>query len=210
MLYDNGDEKMFVLVNLTQKPQTVTLDDLTGTWHEFRGSRTFTGKTFELKPLETVIGTNVIKGADLPTYAETAALIDKLEYERTHTGNLLFRRFADIKLTSSGSKHICRNKLFDGMLDNMAGHVLANPDNFFELDLTKVNVTFNKVVIKGYQIEDTQIKVRIGDELVAPVVTDTVTEEYSKTFLLAEPITPEALRFEFQGKQVELYELQVF
>ena len=210
VLYDNGDEKMFVLVNLTQQPQTVTLNDLTGSWYEFRGSRIFAGKTFELKPLETVIGTNVVKGADLPTYAETAALIDKLEYERTHTGSLLFRRFADIKFTYSSARHICRHKLFDGVMDNMAGLVYANPDNFFELDLTKVAPTFNKVAIKGYGIEDTQIKVRIGGELVAPVVTDTVTEEYSKTFLLAEPVAPEALRFEFQGKEVELYELQVF
>ena len=210
VLYDNGDEKMFVLVNLTQEPQTVKLEGLTGTWYEFRGSRTFTGDTFEIKPLETVIGTNVVKGADLPTYAETAKLIDKLEYERTHTGSLLFDKFNDIKLSSSGTRGMCKCKLFDGMQDNLAGWVQPQPDNYLELDVTKVKPTFTKIVLKGYRIDQAELKLRVGEELIAAPVADTACEEFVKTFQLSEAVTPDGIRFEFQGANVELYEIQAF
>ena len=209
VLYDNGDEKMFVLVNFMHESQTITLDGLTGTWHEFRGDRTFTGNTFTLRPLETIVATNVIKGADLPTYAESAALVDKLEYERTHTGSLLFDRTADIKITAPGAFKFIRYKLFDGMQDNMAGWVKGEEENFLELGLQKIKPAFRKVVVRGYQIENTQIKIRVGDELIDPVVTETKTEEYAKTFFLAETVTPDALRFEFNCPSVELYELEV-
>jgi len=210
VLYDNGAEKMFVLVNFTQQPQTVTVDGLTGSWHEFRGSRTFDSNTFQMKPLETIIGTNVVKGADLPTYAETAALIDKLEYARTHTGSLLFERAREIKITASAMRHSSLRKLFDGVADNFAGTVLAEPDNFIELDLTKVQPAFNKVVLRGYCIENAEVKIKAGENMVTPAVAETSCEEYAKTFLLAETVKPDALRLEFNGQQVELYEIEVF
>ena len=210
VMYEHGEEKMFALLNFTQQPQTVTLDDLTGTWHEFRGSRVFTGKTFELKPLETVVATNVIKGADLPTYAETAALIDRLEYERTHTGSLLFGRFMDIKVTTSGARGLSRYKLFDGVGDNLAGWILDKPDNFIELDLTAVQPSFNKLVVKGYRIETCEIKIKVGDEWIVPAVTEVNAEEFSKAFLLAEAVKPNGLRLEFDGRRIELYEIEAF
>ena len=210
VLYDNGDEKMFVLVNLTQQPQTVTLDDLSGIWHEFRGSRTFTGNTFTLNPLETVIGTNVVKGADLPTYAEVKALIDEQEYKRTHTGSLFFDRAVDIALTSSGMKNPTRSKFFDGVLDDLGCYLEGNPDNFIELDLTKLKPAISKVVLHGYMIEEGELKLRVGDELVSPVVAETQVAEYAKTFILSETVTPDALRLEFQGKRVEIYEIEAF
>ena len=209
VLYEHGDEKMFVLVNLTQEPKTVTLDGLTGTWHEFRGSRTFTGNTFQMRPLETIIGTNVVKGADLPTYAEVAKLIDEVEYKRTHTGSLLFGRDLDISVKSSGMRSTSIVKLFDGTPDNMAGFVNANPDNFIELDLTKVNPTFSKVVLRGFEIEDAELKFRVGEEWITPAVAEVANEEYAKIFNLAESVTPDGLRFEFGGKLVELYEIEV-
>ena len=210
VLYEHGNEKMFVLVNFTQEPQTVTLEGISGTWHEFRHNRTITDNTFNMKPLEVIIGTNTVKDAGLPTYQETAQLIDKLEYERTHRGSLLFDRFMDISITSSGVSGFVRSKLFDGTLDNLAGWVLENPDNFVELNLTKVNPTFHKVEVRGWHLEDMQIKVRIGDELITPEAVDVQTEEFSKSFLLKETVTPDALRLEFGGVRAELYEIAVF
>jgi len=210
VLYDHGDEKMFVLVNFDQFPKTVTLEGLTGTWHEFRGSRTFTGNTFQLKPLETVIGTNVVKGADLPTYAEVAAEIDRQEYARTHSGSLLYERTADIRVTTSEKLYGCTYKLFDGTPDNLAFKLIGNPDNYVELDLTKVNPTFTKVAVRGYGVDVAQIKVRKGEELIEPAIKETACEEYAKIFLLAEAVTPDSLRIEMQGKEAEFYEIEVF
>ena len=210
VLYDNGDEKMFVLVNLTQETQTVTLDDLTGTWHEFRGDRIFDGKTFQMRPLETIIGTNVVKGADLPTYAETAALIDKLEYERTHTGNLLFARSNDLKFTSSKTQGWGLSKLFDGVRDNCSYTLVPCEEQFFELDLSKINPTFSKVVMYGHKVEDAVLKVKKDGQFIAPEIVETQTEEFSKTIILKEAVTADCLRMEFGGKEaVELYEFEL-
>jgi len=210
VFYELGEEKMFALVNFMQEEQTVTLDGLTGTWHEFRGDRTFTGNTFTMKPMETIVATNVIKGADLPTYAQVKALVDEQEYKRTHTGSLLYERTQDITISSSGVDKFTRFKLLDGTPDNFVGYVLAKPDNFLEINVTKVNPTINKVVLRGLDIEDARLKFRTGEELVEAKVTQTATEEYAKTFILAESITPDAIRFEFDGKKVEIYGLEVF
>jgi len=211
VLYDNGDEKMFVLVNFTQKPQTVTLDGLTGTWYEFRGARTFTGNTLTLRPMETIIGTNVVKGADLPTYAETAKLIDELEYKRTHTGSLLFDRTADIPVTSSELHGFQKVKLFDGVQDNLSFDVRLKGEGFIELDLTKVKPSFRKVVIHGYDIPNMKLKVRSGDELTDLVAADVQATEFTTTFTLAETVCPDALRIEFVNERLaEFYEIEVF
>jgi len=210
VLYEHEAEKMFVSVNFTQQPQTVTLGGISGTWHEFRHDRTITGNTVHMEPLEVIIGTNTVKDTGLPTYAETAALIDKLEYERTHTGSLLFGRWRDIEMTSSTRKYASRFKLFDGVWDDFGCLIREEPDNYAEFDLTKVKPTFQKITIGGWHLEDMQVKVRIGDELITPKVVEEQTEEFSKTVLLKDAVTPDALRLEFMGREAELYEIAVF
>ena len=210
VLYELGDEKMFVLVNFTQEPKTVTLESISGTWHEFRHNRTITENTFCMKPLEVIIGTNTVKDADLPTYQETVALIDKQEYDRTHTGSLLYYRWADIEVTASGVKHLTRGKLFDGVWDNLAATVLEKPDNFLELDLTKVKPTFNKITIGGWLLENMELKLKMGDALIVPEILEEQNEEFSKTIVLKDAVTPTGLRLEFGGRKAELYEIAVF
>ncbi len=210
VLYELGEEKMFVLVNFMQEEQTVVLDGLAGTWHEFRGDRTFTGSTFTMRPMETIVGTNAVKGADLPTYAQTKALIDAQEYKRTHTDSLLFNRTQDVTVSASPLFKFTKFKLLDGTPDNYVGTVLDRPDNFLELNVTKVKPTVHKVILRGFRIEDARLKIRVGDELTEPAVTETTLEEYAKTYILAEAVTPDALRFEFDGKKVEIYGIEAF
>jgi len=54
------------------------------------------------------------------------------------------------------------------------------------------------------------IKIRNGEELSTPAIAEVKTEEFSTTFMLAEPICPDALRLEFGERRVELYEIEVF
>jgi hypothetical protein len=145
--YDHGDEKMYVVVNFTSEPQTVTVDSIAGTWHEFRKNRTITGNTFTLKPYDTIVATNVVKGADLPTYDEVVALIADLEYKRTHRGSLLHDCAMQIKITSSGTSGFTKRKLFDGVPDNLACWIRESENNFVQLDLTQVNPTFSNRLI---------------------------------------------------------------
>ncbi len=208
VLYELGNKKMFVAVNVTNEPQTVTLDGISGAWNEFRHNRTFSGNTFELKPLEVLIGTSEVEDAGLPTYQEVAALIDELEYKRTHGGSLLFDRREDIEITSSGTIGWSR-KLFDGTTDNLGWTQGGEGEKFVELGLAKVKPTFTKVVVNGYHIEDMKLILKNGEESFEPVA-EVQTEEFAKTYILKEAVTPDALRLEFFQKKVELYEISVF
>lgn len=210
-LYEYGEEKMFALVNYTQKPLTVTLDGISGTWHEFRHDRQITGNTFQLKPLETVVGTNIVKDAGLPTYQEVSALVDKLEYERTHSGSLFFNRAEDLELACSSVYGFHRYKLFDGTRDNQAFTVSGKNGGFMEVDQTKVKATIQKVCLYGYCLDNIELKFKIGEEWITPQLQDVQTEEFAKFFTLKEAICPDCLRFELNtDRTVEFYELEVY
>jgi hypothetical protein len=208
-LYEYGNEKMFVLVNFTQEPQMVALNELSGTWQNFRHNSTVTGPAFQLKPIEVLIATSEVKDADMPTYQETARLINKLEEERKSSKSLLFERQKDIKAMSSDGLGWVR-KLFDGVKDNFAWQQIKGEDKFYEIDISKVKPTFNKVVISGKNIDNMEIRVRVDGELSTPAIADVQTEEFSTTFMLKESVTPDALRLEFHKNKVELYEIEVF
>ena len=212
--YTLNGEEMFVLANLVDEPQTVTLDGISGTWYNFRHGDTITGNTFQLKPYEVVIGTSKVRDAGLPTYQETAALVDKLEYERTHTGSVFFGREADMIINGepgsmNGEPGKGHYKLFDGVRDNY-GWECSGAGKYYEMDITKLAVTFSKVVVHGFQIDDMELKVRNNGELSVPAIKEVKDEQFSKTYILAEPITPDCLRLEFGERRVELYEIEAF
>lgn len=211
VLYEYGDEKLFALVNYTQTPLTVTLDSLTGTWHEFRHDRMITGNTFHLKPLETVVGTSVVRDAGLPTYQEVAALVDKQEYERTHGGSLFFNRGGDLSFKHTKSMEFFVGKLFDGVRNNLAVARLEKGERFLEIDQTKVAAKIKKLVVYGFNLENTELKVGTAENLSVPAFEDVQTAEFSKTFVLKEAICPECLRLEYNTEEpVELYEIEAF
>ena len=208
-LYELGDKKIFVLVNFTQEPQTVTVNEIAGTWHHFRHGESVIGPTFTLKPIQVLIGTNTVMDEGMSTYQEMAELIDKLEARRRSNKSLLFERDKDIKATSSGTIG-WKRKLFDGVPDNYAWEQRRGDDKFYEIDISKIKPAFNKVVIGGHNIDNMEIRVRINGELSTPMIADVQTEEFSKTFLLKETVSPDALRLEFHKDLVQLYEIEVF
>ena len=211
-LYELNGEKIFVLVNFTQEEQTVTLNELNGTWYNFRHGETVTGPTFTLKPVEVLIGTEKVRDAGMPTYQETVELIEKLEQERVSGGSLLFERGKEIGYASSSGIGYT-TKFFDGVRDNWAWDQAKGDDKFYEIDISKIQPTFNKVVISGYRLDEMEIKVKIGDEYIVPETVEVQSEEFSKTFILKDSVTADALRMEFHkpdGVLVELYEIEVF
>ena len=211
-LYELGDEKMFVLVNTTNESQKVTLDGISGTWYNFRRGNQITGNTFELKPLEVVIGTSKVRDAGLPTFEEALALVEKLENKRKSSPSLLFERRWDMEIIPSAGVYAFGwvDKLFDGVEDNLGITLTNGEGSFLELKFTDVHPTFNKVVVRGRYVADMEIKVRNNGELSVPEIADMRTEEFATTFLLKDAICPEALRLEFKSKFVELYEIEVY
>ena len=209
VLYETEKEKMFVLVNMEQDPQSATLEGLTGTWYNFRHGGTITGNSFELKPHQVVIGTSQIKDEGLSTYQEVEALVRKLEYERTHTGSLIFERQFDIPVTATFAVGL--RKLVDGVKDNLgAGMKATEEPKFVELNLTKVKPTFTKVAVHGFQIDDMTVQVKNGEAYTTPAIVEEKVEEFSKTITFAEPVSPDALRLNFGLRRLELYEIEVF
>jgi hypothetical protein len=209
VLYELGEEKMFVLANKTQREQDVTLDGISGTWHAFRHNGMITGNTFHLKPFEIVIGTSSVKDEGLPTYDEVVALIAEREYVRTHRGSLFFELQKEIPITTSGYNG-WMFKIFDGVQDNYAWSQMGDMEKFAELDLSKVKVTFSKLVVHGSHVDNMVLKFKNGDELTVPAIAEKKTEEFSTTFLFEKPVCPDGLRLEFNAQRVELYEIEAF
>ena len=212
VLYDSGDEKMFVAVNFKQEPQTITLEGISGTWHYFRHNSTLTGNTFTLKPLEVMIGTSEVKDAGLPTYEETIALVDKLEAERVAGCSKLVALRHDIACTKKGVSLFAKYKLFDGVRNNLGMRVDKQGERFCELDLTKVKVDFSKVVVSGWNMKaNVALKIRNGEELTSPEFAEIRATETGITFTLKENISPDAIRMEFYGDEnMEISEFEVF
>jgi len=216
VLYEHKDEKMLVVVNFTQQEQTYTIHGGEGKWHDFRSDRVVNGNTFTVKGSGVFIGTNTIKGADLPTYDETLALIDKLEYERTHRGSLLLGAWTDeVKVSYSKATRVNAQRLFDGVYDNYSVVLQPDEEMFLALDLTIVKPTFTKVVVHGYNVSSMELK--LDGQSVTSEVAEITAEDDIVTVLLKEVVTPDALRLEFNNgiaeedkQKVELYEIELF
>ena len=210
VLYDKGDEKMFVLVNFNQEEQTVTVDGLTGTWYNFRHEGMLTGNIFTLKPLEVLIGTELKKDAGLPSYDEVDALINKLEAERVAGCSKLVDLRHSIEL--SGTVGAGKHRLLDGVRDNLAATIGRNGDRYLIADLSKVDVSCDRIVVSGWNLKgNVTVQVKLGEEFVLPEGTEMKEEGLSVSFAFKETVCPKAIRVEFSGNEaMELYELEAF
>ena len=180
-----------------------------------------TGNTFEMKPLEVIIGTSTVKDAGLPTYQEVTALVDAQEAARVAGSSKLVSVWRKLEY-SHNNLSLDRMKLFDGVRENLAlstGRAFFNPmqknegDRFLELGFSKVDISFNKVVVSGWDVNDRNValKIRNNGQLEKPAIDRTENKEHSVTFYLKETISPEAMRLEFLAEdQMEVYEVEVF
>ena len=200
---------MFVLVNFMQENQTVTVDNLRGTWHNFRRNSMIAGNTFQMKAHEVIIGTNTVKDEGLPTYQDTLAMIEKLEAQRLATCSKLVDCRHQIALSGLTTSKF---KWFNGTRDDLALTVGATGERFVEADLTKVNVTCNKIVVNGWNLKGHMtVKVKLNGEFTLPEGTEVVEEELATSYIFKEEICPEVIRMDFFGDEVmEIYELEAF
>jgi hypothetical protein len=207
VLYDKGDEQMFVLVNFKQEHQAVTVDGLNGRWYNFRHEGMLEGNTFTLRPYETLIGTSAKKDAGLPSYEETDGLINKLEEKRVAGCSKLVPIRHSIDVSGLAARH----RLLDGVRDNLAATV-GSKDGFVELDLSKVKVSFNKVVISGWNMASrVTLQLKNGGEYAVPAIAEMKEAELSTTYILKDTVCPDGLRLELAGgDKMEIYELEVF
>ena len=211
VMYENGAEKMFVLVNFEQEPQTVTVEGLSGEWKYFRHDGKLSGNTFTLKPLEVMIGTNTVKDAGLPTYEEVTAECDRLEAERVAGCSKLVPLRHNITL--SGTVGVAKYKLFNGVRrDSLAGIIRKDGERYLVADLSKVEVSCDRIVVSGWKLNgNNTVKVKLGGEFVLPEGTEVKEEGLSTIYTFKDAVCPEAIRVDFSGEEtMEIYELEAF
>ena len=211
--FDLPDKKMFVLLNKVGTPQSVTLDSISGIWHEFRHARLITTNSFELAPFAVVVGTSEDMSGDLPTYQEIKAICDNHDYKRMNSKSLLYERYDDMVVTTSASNR-GDYKMFDGVLDNLAWECETTPgtrERFIHLDMSNIKPTFSKVVLAGWHMAGTVVTAGTEGEMKALEFADIVEEEYCVTYTLKAPVTADAIHFSFenQEKYLEVYEIEL-
>ena len=223
--YDLPDESMFVIVNLTCEKQTVTIPELKGAFKEFRGEREWkTGwlfnremKPFELKAREVIVATTRPHGTELPTYAETKALVDKLEAERLGRDNQLLMAGPSIAL--SGSKPTSTGtcvELFDGTRDVIAWSDEFKNESYIEIAFPKAAKSFHVVRVFGSWKNDPVISIRKDGEW-RDLTPEKVLEKtkYSIAYDFGKPVRTIKMRVNFRrptkknDNQVELYEIEI-
>ena len=222
--YDLADGRsMFVLVNLTQRPQKASLAGLSGTYAEFRGERSFacaSGRPaeFDLAPLEVVIGTSVPCDRGLSSFAETEVLIDRQEYARTHRDNQLLENYRNVRFESSNgdAKRERPFKLIDGTRDVYGWSSPWSKKPWLALETTDGAVRFDTVRLYGSAISTAKLSVGrdgVWSEVAVKGETDDV---YFKEIVLAEPVEANRLRIDFPpsprlaaDEAVEVYEIEI-
>lgn len=214
-LWETADERLLVVLNKTQEPQHADVPGVTGSFAEFRGTRTFRGRgrtmSFALAPHEVLIGTTANRGKNLPTFAATAALIDRLEKERRGRDSQLCERYGDVTVTGSkptGSGY----KLFDGVRDVIAWNQEWG-DAYVELAFQKMAV-FSKVRVFGRWKNGPVVEVWRQGAWIVPEVRKTEGVENGCEITLAETIRTVKLRLSFKcpakgRNSVELYEIEL-
>jgi len=216
----SGD-RVFALLNFTQQPQTVKVDGLWGSYREFRGTRTFSpdasgAVTVSLKPHEVVVASEKPYDAGLRSAADVKAEIDALNHARTHRGNQLLHREDDMEIrTSTGRKGPwwdTARELFDGTLDVIGWyHFWGDKPKFYEIMFKKgLAPKFNSVRVFGIGHEDYALSVPDGKggwTRLTPV--ETKVEGLGITHLYDRTLEPLGVRFDFPGKAVEVYEMEL-
>ena len=223
VLYELPDEKMFVLVNFTPRPRRIALPGVTGSFREFRGTRTWRtdgplGRTLEpieLRPLETVVACTADHDAGLPSLAEVRALVDRQEAERKGRDNQLRGRYDDLVADSNMKANFGGGfyKLIDGTRDMLARYASWMTNAQIEVSFTKFTPRFSKVRVWGAGIETLAVDVRQGGAWRTLTPRSAVREKWMTELDFGDPVTTVKMRFRFPMKpgknRIEVYELEL-
>ena len=205
-------EMMFAAVNFMTEPQEVEVKNVAGTFREFRGERVFRfqpgGTRLLLKPLESLVATTSPRGEGLPTFAETQALVDRLEAERLGRDNQLLGRYLDVTVTTSTRSSGAR-KMFDGTRDVIAWYDASGRDKFYEIAFPKFVPSFRTLAVYGSNIDGLKVKIRKDGDWLELAPKRVEKEPYGLRLHFGETHSTVKLRLEFPKGMVELYEIEL-
>ena len=201
---------MFALANLTSERRKIPLPDgLSGRkWRPFRGQW---AEGRSLEPYEVVVGVTEERGAELETYAEALALVEKLEYERTHRDNQILEKYMALGFaSSSGNTRFFR--LVDGTRDVLGWSAKAK-EPWVEFSFAEKPVRFSRVRVYGSGLENMKVAIRQGGEWKELSPKSSTAEKYMRELHFGEAHATVRLRLSFPAERgnsdVELYEVEI-
>lgn len=208
MLYENGKDRMLVVVNMSTKKIKTSLPGVKGNFFEFCGPRQFSKFDLELEPQEVIVATSRKMDEGLKSRAEVAAEIDKLEEARKNRGNILFNRHNDIEITASRPTGSCY-KMFDGVTDVHAFSQNRGKSGFFEMAFPKFVPEFNVIRVFGYNIDGMVVKIRKKGDWVTLEPAKLEKSEYMRELIFDKKLTTVKIRLEIPKGKFELYEIEL-
>ena len=169
--------------------------------------------TVDFKQLKVTLDVTGDYAAKLPSYEQTAALVDRLEHERTHNGNLLFGKWQQLPLDASfkvkrGKRPTDCYKLTDGVRNVHAGVLLDRKENWLAADLSAIDRPLTKVALWG-NMKKAKLSAKVDGVWQEPIagVRD---GDWCFRFSLPAAPRPEAIKLLLNRGQVQVYELEVF
>ena len=208
MLYENGKDRMIVVVNMSTKKIKASLPGVKGRFFEFCGPRKFSKFDFELEPQEVIVATSRKMDEGLKSRAEVAAEIDKLEEARKSRGNILFNRHNDIEITASRPTGSCY-KMFDGVTDVHAFSQNRGKSGFFEMAFPKFVPEFNVIRVFGHNIDGMLVKIRKRGDWITLEPAKLEKSEYMQELIFDKKLTTVKIRLEIPKGKFELYEIEL-
>lgn len=226
VLYELPDEKMFVVVNFTDRLRKVALPGVRGTYREFRGDRIFDlsarqsndpndDRTIALRPFETVVACTANHGGDLPKLAAVRALVDRQEAERRGRDNQLRGRYDDIVVNSNMKPNFGGGfyKLIDGTRDFLARHSCWLTNSFIEVSFPNFTPRFTVARVWGANVGTLAVDIRKNGVWQTLDPKGVKLEKWMTELDFGEPVTTVKVRFRFPMKpgknEIEVYELEL-
>jgi hypothetical protein len=164
-----------------------------------------------LSPYEVVVGTTDGRGEGLPTYAETLAIVEAAEAERTGRDNQLLGKERSLGFASSNGKTRFY-KLVDGTRD-VLGWSAKEKEPWVEFSFAEGPVSFSRLRVYGSGLENMAVSIRRDGEWKTLEPKAVQTEKYMRELDFGETATTVRMRLSFPAAKgasnVELYEVEI-
>lgn len=221
MLFELAGEKLIVIANYADRPQSARIDGATGSFREFRGNRVFDlpsgrsdGPMVFLRPLETIVATTKPHDEGLEPLAVVKARVNREEAARKGRDNQLRGRYETTEFkTSMRQLHGGLYKLIDGTLNVQSPFYAGTDPTWLEFVCKGYEPTFDRLLVWGdgvRRVEASVLADGIWRKLPARIRQDGLMTELD----FDRRVRADSFRLEFPADvqnpvDFELYEIEV-
>ena len=169
--------------------------------------------TVDFKALQVTLDVTGDYAAKLPSCTETAALVERLGKERTQRGNLLYGKWRQLDFDGSlvgkkkGKPSRKLYKLVDGTLNVIGALLRYGQPNWLEIGFNECQFDFSQVTIWG-NMKSARLLLKVAGEW-QPPIPGVRESDWNFRFALPNSVRAEAIKFEFNGGEVQVYEVEV-